>query len=179
MTNQSITVRTIEAAKPCPGRKVYTWDSSLRGFGLRVTPKGVKSFVLQYLVDGGPARRKTIGVHGSQWTTQTARKEAERLLMIVRQGVDPVEAVGEGLRIPALRAGRTHQLTQAIAGGAAIVISGGGRPLGKDGLLGLSLGVEGDGRGRGGRAGFRAVLCPTITRLKRSSGAAINYGQLR
>jgi integrase len=91
MASQSITIRTIEASKPCPGRDVYTWDSGLRGFGLRVTPNGVKSYVLQYRVDGRPARRTTIGIHGSPWTTQTARKEAERLLMLVRQGVDPVE----------------------------------------------------------------------------------------
>jgi integrase len=98
MANQSITIRAIEAAKPCQGRDVYTWDSSLRGFGLRVTPKGVKSYVLQYRVDGGPARRTTIGIHGSPWTTQTARKEAERLLMLVRQGVDPVEQAREKKR---------------------------------------------------------------------------------
>jgi integrase len=91
MANQSITIRTIEAAKPCTDRDVYTWDNSLKGFGLRVTPKGVKSYVLQYRTNGGPARRTTIGIHGSPWTTQTARKEAERLLMLVRQGVDPVE----------------------------------------------------------------------------------------
>jgi integrase len=91
MANQSITIRTVEASKPCPGRDVYNWDSGLRGFGLRVTPKGVKSYVLQYRVDGGPARRTTIGIHGSPWTPQRARKEAERLLMLVRQGVDPVE----------------------------------------------------------------------------------------
>lgn len=91
MANQSITIRTVEASKPCPGRDVYNWDSGLRGFGLRVTPKGVKSYVLQYRVNGGPARRTTIGIHGSPWTPQRARKEAERLLMLVRQGVDPVE----------------------------------------------------------------------------------------
>ena len=95
MSNLSITIRTIDAIKPCPTGDVYTWDTNLRGFGLRVTPKGVKSYVLQYRVTGGPSRRKTIGIHGSPWTTQTARKEAERLLMIVRQGVDPVEAQRE------------------------------------------------------------------------------------
>lgn len=98
MTSQSITIRTIESAKPCLGRDVYIWDSALRGYGLRVTPKGVKSYVLQYRVNGGPARRTTIGVHGSPWTTQTARKEAERLLMLVRQGADPVEEAREKKR---------------------------------------------------------------------------------
>jgi integrase len=54
--------------------------------------------VLQYRVNGGPARRKTIGIHGSPWTPQTARKEAERLLTLVRQGVDPVEEAREKKR---------------------------------------------------------------------------------
>jgi integrase len=98
MSNRPITLRTIDAIKPCPAGDVYTWDPNLRGFGLRVTPKGVKSYVLQYRVTGGPSRRKTIGIHGSPWTTQTARKEAERLLMIVRQGIDPVEAQREAKR---------------------------------------------------------------------------------
>jgi integrase len=98
MANQSITIRTIEASRPCAGRDVYTWDTNLRGFGIRVTPRGVKSYVLQYRVNGGPARRKTIGIHGSPWSTYTARKEAERLLMIVRQGIDPVEAQREAKR---------------------------------------------------------------------------------
>jgi integrase len=98
MSNRSITLRTIDAIKPCPTGDVYTWDTYLRGFGVRVTPKGVKSYVLQYRVSGGPSRRKTIGMHGSPWTIQTARKEAERLLMIVRQGIDPVEAQREAKR---------------------------------------------------------------------------------
>ncbi|MFM6830674.1 MAG: tyrosine-type recombinase/integrase [Novosphingobium sp.] len=98
MANQSITIRTIEAAKPCSDRDVYTWDNGLKGFGLRVTPKGVKSYVLQYRTNGGPARRTTIGIHGSPWTTQTARKEAERLLMLVKQGIDPVEKARDAKR---------------------------------------------------------------------------------
>lgn len=98
MPNQSITLRTIEAAKPSASGDVYTWDTGLRGFGLRVTPRGVKSYVLQYRVEGGPARRTTIGLHGSPWTTKAARREAERLLMLVRQGIDPVEEAREKKR---------------------------------------------------------------------------------
>jgi integrase len=54
--------------------------------------------VFQYRVDGGPARRKTIGPVGSPWTPATARKEAERLLVQVYQGIDPVEAKREAKR---------------------------------------------------------------------------------
>ena len=70
------------------------WDEELRGFGLRITPKGSKSYVLQYRMGGRESRaqRYTIGKHGSPWTPDGARKEAERLLILVKQRIDPVEA---------------------------------------------------------------------------------------
>ena len=98
MPNQSITLRTIQSVTPDPHRDIYVWDHRLKGFGLRVTPRGAQSFVFQYRVDGGPARRKTIGPVGSPWTPATARKEAERLLVQVYQGIDPVEAKREAKR---------------------------------------------------------------------------------
>lgn len=98
MPNQSITVRTIQSITPDPHRDIYVWDTRLKGFGLRTTPRGSQSFVFQYRVEGGPARRKTIGPVGSPWTPATARKEAERLLVQVYQGIDPVEAKREAKR---------------------------------------------------------------------------------
>ena len=67
---------------------VFLWDDVLRGFGLRLTPKGARSYILQYRMGGreAPTRRYTIGSHGSPWTPETARKEAERILIMVRQG---------------------------------------------------------------------------------------------
>lgn len=81
-------------------RDVFLWDDELRGFGLRVTPMGSKSYVLQYRMGGreAPSRRYTLGRHGSPWTPQTARKEAEHLLLMVRQGIDPVQAEHERRR---------------------------------------------------------------------------------
>lgn len=69
MPSQSITLRTIEVAKPSASGDVYTWDTGLRGFGLRVTPRGVKIYVLQFRVEGGPARRgakpsESMAAHG-------------------------------------------------------------------------------------------------------------------
>lgn len=91
MANEKISKRVVDAAEPHPDRDTFIWDTELRGFGLRITPRGVKSYVIQYRVDGGPARRTTIGVHGSPWTPVTAREHAEGLLFRVKQGVDPVE----------------------------------------------------------------------------------------
>src|SRR3954468_22858072 len=78
-----------------PGhRDIFMWDDEVRGYGLRTTPTGSQSYVLQYRMGGreAPSRRYTIGRHGSPWTPQSARKEAERVAILVRQGIDPVQA---------------------------------------------------------------------------------------
>lgn len=79
---------------------VFLWDDELKGLGLRTTPTGAKSYVFQYRMGGreAPSRRYTIGRHGSPWTPQTARKEAERVAIMVRQGIDPVQAEHERRR---------------------------------------------------------------------------------
>jgi integrase len=68
---------------PASGNRV-TYDSEVRGFGIRVTAKGAKSFVLNYRFDDPdePGRRSseyryTIGNYGPHdWSLQAARKEA-------------------------------------------------------------------------------------------------------
>ncbi len=89
-----ITKRFVDAVRP--GSKDYIiWDDHLKGFGLRVTPAGAKSYLVQYRAGRGrnaPSRRITIGKHGSPWTPETARKEAIHLLGEVARGSDPVQA---------------------------------------------------------------------------------------
>lgn len=79
----------------------FLWDDTLRGFGLKVTKNGAKSYVLQYRTGGRgtPTRRYTIGRHGSPWTPVTARAEAERLLSLVKSGQDPQAADKERQRV--------------------------------------------------------------------------------
>lgn len=87
-----ITKRNVDAAPVPAANDAYFWDTELRGFGLRVTPKGVRSYVVQYRLPGRPARRMTIGVHGSPWTPEKARGRAEDILYDVKRGDDPAHA---------------------------------------------------------------------------------------
>lgn len=78
---------TIEAAEK-RASDYYLWDAEVIGFGVKVTPAGLRTYVLQYRF-AGRARRYTIGPHGSPWTVETARARAKVLLGQVAGGVDP------------------------------------------------------------------------------------------
>lgn len=82
---------TVAAEATCPpGRKdTLLFDSELRGFALRVTKAGGKTFLLQYPV-AGVSRRAVIGAWGSEPTTAKGRKKAETLRGTVRDRRDPV-----------------------------------------------------------------------------------------
>jgi Arm DNA-binding domain len=60
----------------------------VKGFALRITNNGAKSFVLDYRL-GGRQRRITIGSY-PDWSVQAARKEASNLKKLVDKGEDPM-----------------------------------------------------------------------------------------
>jgi integrase len=75
------------------GKDVFYWDTREKGFGLKVTAGGAKSYVYQYRLGGREARvqRYRIGAHGS-FTPDLARKRAKELMLLVRSNVDPAQA---------------------------------------------------------------------------------------
>lgn len=89
MAKAKITKQSVDGTHPGAKDKLV-WDSKLAGFGLKVTPAGNKVFVFQYRLGGRGAkvRRYTIGKFG-KLTADKARGEAERLAMLVAQGIDP------------------------------------------------------------------------------------------
>lgn len=74
-----------------PGDEVR--DTDLKGFGVRRL-ETVTSYFLHTRVKGR-LRRITIGKHGSPWTPDSARREASRMLLEIRQGQDPTNALAE------------------------------------------------------------------------------------
>lgn len=99
MATGKITKRSVESlALPSFGKRAHLWDDTLKGFGLMVTDRGVRSYIVQYRVwgRGSPTRRVTIGKHGSPWTAETARQRASEILELVRRKIDPYDAQKEG-----------------------------------------------------------------------------------
>lgn len=82
--------RTVDAAK-AEGTIYRIWDSELKGFGLRVSTAGLKTYFVWYRAGEGrsAARREyTIARHG-EMTPDEARVEAGKVLSRVRLGDDP------------------------------------------------------------------------------------------
>ncbi|MGK2922367.1 MAG: tyrosine-type recombinase/integrase, partial [Methyloceanibacter sp.] len=82
--------RTVDAALPGPDR--YTiWDVDLKGFGLRVSPAGVRTYVVRYRIGGGRTgtlQQVSLGRHGTL-TPDEARDAARTVLANVTRGEDP------------------------------------------------------------------------------------------
>jgi integrase len=85
-----LTKRNIDTLMPAVER-FTAWDTDLKGFGLRVSPSGEKTYVLKFRANGEQGWC-TIGAHGSPWTPDQARDEAKRLLGDVARKINPAAA---------------------------------------------------------------------------------------
>lgn len=83
-----LTSRLIDSVEPKSEGLKFVWDNDPSGFGLRVTKRGSKSFVLRYVVSGRE-RLYTIGKTADLKPTQ-AREIAHRLRGRIANGEDPL-----------------------------------------------------------------------------------------
>jgi len=90
-----LTDRSLEALRPRAAR-YEVWDDARKGFGVRITPRGVKSFVWVYHFGGKP-RRLTFGTYPRLTLADAGVKLAEAK-QLLDAGVDP------GSRVVAERA---------------------------------------------------------------------------
>lgn len=95
-----IAKRTVESVAPEP-RDVFLWDTEIPGFGVKVTPRGKRVYILQYWY-GGRSRRCTIGRHGADLTADEARREAWRLRGLIAAGHDPAGEYATMRSVPIL-----------------------------------------------------------------------------
>jgi integrase len=81
-----LTKTVVEATEP-GARDVYLWDDRIAGFGVKVTPKGARIYVLKYRA-GRAQRWLVLGRHG-EIATEQARAKAVKLRGAVAGGEDP------------------------------------------------------------------------------------------
>ena len=82
-----LTKRSVDGLQPPAEGQAFYWDDELKGFGVRITANGVKTFILQGRVHG-KTRRITLGRHGVL-TPDQARDRARKELVKLMDGVDP------------------------------------------------------------------------------------------
>jgi len=84
-----LTKSVIDKLEPIAGKgQSFYRDDILKGFALRITASGVKSFIVETRIHG-KVKRVTLGKYGNI-TTEEARKQAKTLLGSVAKGDDPI-----------------------------------------------------------------------------------------
>lgn len=81
-----LTEQQIQSLKPESGR-YEVWETNRKGFGLRVSPAGRKSFIFLYRFQGR-SRRMTFGVYPKK-SLAAALSDHSQALQLLGRGVDP------------------------------------------------------------------------------------------
>jgi integrase len=88
-----LTKRVVDALMP-PGRgETVVWDAELKGFGLRVSGAGRRTYFIHKRTKAGRQIKTKLGVHGDI-TADQARAAAARELGRIADGVDPADERG-------------------------------------------------------------------------------------
>jgi integrase len=83
-----ITDKLVKDLSPPAKGNAITYDTEVKGFGVRVTAAGARSFVLNYRANG-VERRMTIGSY-PDWSVMAAREQAKSLKRGIDLGGDPM-----------------------------------------------------------------------------------------
>lgn len=94
MPTIKLTKRAIDSFEVPDAKHLIYWDTELKGFGLRIMPSGLKTFVVQYRTVEGIKRRMNLGRFGPL-TVEKARDLATLKLAEVIVGEDPAVKVRE------------------------------------------------------------------------------------
>jgi integrase len=98
---QRLTKSVVESVGPGP-RDIIVWDRDVKGFGLKVTPKGKRVYFAYYRASNGQQRRPVIGVHGVM-TAEDARQIARRWIGSAFAGQDVSQDRQEARSAPLVR----------------------------------------------------------------------------
>jgi integrase len=99
MVQKRLNSAAVEAMQPGD----VCWDTEVRGFGVRCRARD-RIYLVKTRI-GGKQRVLTIGRHGrGAWGAEAARREAQRILGLIRDGKDPATERDEAKAAPTLEA---------------------------------------------------------------------------
>lgn len=125
MPTAKLTKRAVDAFSRPLAKQSILWDSEIRGFGVRVLPSGLKTFIVQYRNVEGIKRRIRLGRYGVI-TVDQARDLARIKIGLVASGEDPADELRrarQGMTVAELC---DWYLTEARAG---IILGRRNRPI--------------------------------------------------
>jgi integrase len=99
MPRIKLTKSAIDSLPPSPDSDVVYWDAGCPGFGVKITPKGRKVFIVLYRTGGADSklRKYTIGPYG-RVTLHQARMAGQRVFAAKLEGRDPAAEKREAKR---------------------------------------------------------------------------------
>ncbi len=110
-----LTKRTLDGLKPRPdGKDLFVWDDDMPRFGVRLTPAGRGSYLVQYRTADGGQRRHSFAKLGIT-TPDEARATARQLLAAVDRGEDPSRERADYRRAPTVSELGARLLAEHVA----------------------------------------------------------------
>jgi integrase len=89
MPQKNLTQLFVDRVRPPTDKAITYFDTSCPGFGLRVSPRGRKTFIAQYRVKGGKEVLETIGTLAVIPSVADARGRARASMLKARAGIHP------------------------------------------------------------------------------------------
>src|SRR5262245_51998130 len=91
MRRTVLTPKFIAGIKAAPGQRAEYWDAIVPSFGVRVTARGAKTFIVYRRWPGSHARaRRSVG-DAKQLPLAEARGRARAMIDLAERGIDPAE----------------------------------------------------------------------------------------
>jgi len=102
MSRQKLTDALIKDAQNAD-REYILWDEETRGFGVRVSAKGVRTFILNYTTRLTQRQRQYSIGRFPDWSVKLAREEAKELKQRINRGGDPMQEVHDWRKAPTVK----------------------------------------------------------------------------